>query len=101
MLLSGEIKMYLFSGGFGVCVDLVVYLGYFIFLYYDSMIVKVIIYGKMRDEVIVCMKCVLSEFVIEGIEIIILFYLKLFEYEIFVGGEFNMKFLEIYDVMGL
>lgn len=76
------------------------YPGYSIPPYYDSMIAKVITYGKTRDEAIARMKRALSEFVIEGIETTIPFHLKLLEHETFVSGEFNTKFLETYDVMG-
>nr|WGD72223.1 acetyl-CoA carboxylase biotin carboxylase subunit [Bacillus subtilis] len=96
----GEIKMYLPPGGLGVRVDSVAYPGYSIPPYYDSMIAKVITYGKTRDEAIARMKRALSEFVIEGIETTIPFHLKLLEHETFVSGEFNTKFLETYDVMG-
>ncbi|MEG7333316.1 acetyl-CoA carboxylase biotin carboxylase subunit [Bacillus vallismortis] len=96
----GEIKMYLPPGGLGVRVDSAAYPGYSIPPYYDSMIAKVITYGKTRDEAIARMKRALSEFVIEGIETTIPFHLKLLEHETFVGGEFNTKFLETYDVMG-
>lgn len=96
----GEIKMYLPPGGLGVRIDSAAYPGYSIPPYYDSMIAKVITYGKTRDEAIARMKRALSEFVIEGIETTIPFHLKLLEHETFVGGEFNTKFLETYDVMG-
>ncbi|MCI4136351.1 acetyl-CoA carboxylase biotin carboxylase subunit [Bacillus vallismortis] len=96
----GEIKMYLPPGGLGVRVDSAAYPGYSIPPYYDSMIAKVITYGKTRDEAIARMKRALSEFVIEGVETTIPFHLKLLEHETFVSGEFNTKFLETYDVMG-
>ncbi|MBY8913016.1 acetyl-CoA carboxylase biotin carboxylase subunit [Bacillus sp. YC2] len=96
----GEIKMYLPPGGLGVRVDSAAYPGYSIPPYYDSMIAKLITYGKTRDEAIARMKRALSEFVIEGIETTIPFHLKLLEHETFVSGEFNTKFLETYDVMG-
>ncbi|QIW80604.1 acetyl-CoA carboxylase biotin carboxylase subunit [Bacillus tequilensis] len=96
----GEIKMYLPPGGLGVRIDSAVYPGYSIPPYYDSMIAKVITYGKTREEAISRMKRALSEFVIEGVETTIPFHLKLLEHETFVSGEFNTKFLETYDVMG-
>ncbi|AYK64396.1 acetyl-CoA carboxylase biotin carboxylase subunit [Bacillus subtilis subsp. subtilis] len=96
----GEIKMYLPPGGLGVRVDSAAYPGYTIPPYYDSMIAKVITYGKTRDEAVARMKRALSEFVIDGIETTIPFHIKLLEHETFVSGEFNTKFLETYDVMG-
>ncbi|WP_059171083.1 acetyl-CoA carboxylase biotin carboxylase subunit [Bacillus sp. FJAT-27445] len=96
---AGKIKMYLPPGGIGVRVDSAAYPGYTIPPYYDSMIAKVITYGSTREEAIARMKRALSEFVIEGIHTTIPFHLRLLEHEKFVGGEFNTKFLELYDVM--
>jgi acetyl-CoA carboxylase biotin carboxylase subunit len=97
----GTIHMYLAPGGLGVRVDSAAYPGYTIPPYYDSMIAKVITYGKTRDEAISRMKRALSEFVIEGVHTTIPFHLKLLNHEKFVNGEFNTKFLELYDVMNL
>ncbi len=96
---AGRIKMYLPPGGLGVRVDSAAYPGYTIPPYYDSMIAKVIAYGASRDEAIARMKRALSEFIVEGIHTTIPFHLKLLEHEAFVEGQFNTKFLELYDVM--
>lgn len=95
----GKIKMYLPPGGLGVRIDSAAYPGYSIPPYYDSMIAKVITYGNSREEAIAKMKRALSEFVVEGIHTTIPFHLKLLEHEKFVEGQFNTKFLELYDVM--
>ncbi|HVH95512.1 MAG TPA: acetyl-CoA carboxylase biotin carboxylase subunit [Bacillus sp. (in: firmicutes)] len=95
----GRIKMYLAPGGLGVRVDSAAYPGYVIPPYYDSMIAKVITYGKTRDEAISRMKRSLSEFVIEGVHTTIPFHLKLLNHEKFIEGEFNTKFFELHDVM--
>jgi acetyl-CoA carboxylase, biotin carboxylase subunit len=95
----GKIKMYLAPGGLGVRVDSAAYPGYVIPPYYDSMIAKVITYGKTRDEAISRMKRSLSEFVIEGVHTTIPFHLKLLNHDKFIEGEFNTKFLELNDVM--
>lgn len=97
---AGRIEMYLPPGGPGVRVDSGVYPGYTIPPYYDSMVAKVISYGKTREEAIAKMKRALGEFVIEGIQTTIPFHLNLLENETFVKGDFNTKFLEIHDVMG-
>jgi acetyl-CoA carboxylase, biotin carboxylase subunit len=96
---AGKIKMYLPPGGLGVRVDSAAYPGYTIPPYYDSMIAKVITYGSTREEAISRMKRALAEFVIEGIHTTIPFHLKLLSHEQFVDGQFNTKFLELYDVM--
>nr|WP_295975652.1 acetyl-CoA carboxylase biotin carboxylase subunit [uncultured Bacillus sp.] len=95
----GKINMYLVPGGLGVRVDSAAYPGYTISPFYDSMIAKVITYGKTRDEAIARMKRALGEFVIEGVHTTIPFHLKLLSNEKFVSGEFNTKFLELNDVM--
>lgn len=95
----GKIKMYLPPGGLGVRIDSAAYPGYSIPPYYDSMIAKVITYGSTREEAISRMKRALSEFVVEGIHTTIPFHLRLLEHEKFVEGQFNTKFLELYDVM--
>ncbi|THE11275.1 acetyl-CoA carboxylase biotin carboxylase subunit [Bacillus timonensis] len=95
----GKIEMYLPPGGFGVRVDSAAYPGYSIPPYYDSMIAKLITYGATREEAIARMKRALSEFVIEGVHTTIPFHFKLMNHEKFIGGDFNTKFLELYEVM--
>ncbi|MEK4874315.1 acetyl-CoA carboxylase biotin carboxylase subunit [Bacillus sp. FSL W8-0102] len=95
----GRIQMYLPPGGLGVRVDSAAYPGYMIPPYYDSMIAKLIAYGDTREEAIARMKRALSEFVIDGVHTTIPFHLKLLAHEKFVEGDFNTKFLEMYDVM--
>jgi acetyl-CoA carboxylase biotin carboxylase subunit len=90
----GKITMYLPPGGFGVRVDSAAYTGYTISPFYDSMIAKLIVHGKDRDEAIARMKRALSEFVIEGIDTTIPFHLRLLENENFVAGKFDTGFLE-------
>ena len=63
------------------------------------MIAKVITYGSTRQEAISRMKRALSEFVIEGVHTTIPFHLNLLNHEKFVEGNFNTKFLEMYDLM--
>jgi len=90
----GKIITYLPPGGPNVRVDSAVYNGYTIPPYYDSMIAKVIVHGKTRDEAIAIMIRALEEFVVEGIYTTIPFHLNLLQNEIFVKGKYNTKFLE-------
>ncbi|SER48994.1 acetyl-CoA carboxylase biotin carboxylase subunit [Salipaludibacillus aurantiacus] len=94
----GKITMYLPPGGLGVRVDSAAFPGYTITPYYDSMIAKVITYGKDRKEAMAKMKRALEEFVIDGVDTTIPFHLRLFNHEVFVGGDFNTKFLETYSL---
>lgn len=95
----GRVEGYLPPGGYGVRIDSAVYPGYVIPPYYDSMVAKVIVHGKTREEAIARMKRALSEFVVDGVYTTIPFHQKLLEHDVFIGGEFNTKFLETYDVM--
>jgi acetyl-CoA carboxylase biotin carboxylase subunit len=94
----GKIGMYLPPGGLGVRIDSAAFPGYTITPYYDSMIAKVITYGKDREEAMAKMKRALDEFVIEGVFTTIPFHLRLFNHEVFISGHFNTKFLETYSL---
>ncbi|MCP3025726.1 acetyl-CoA carboxylase biotin carboxylase subunit [Halobacillus sp. A5] len=96
---AGKIEMYLPPGGFGVRVDSAAYPGYMIPPYYDSMVAKLITYGKDRQEAVQKMKRALDEFVVEGVKTTIPFHQRMMEHEVFVQGDFNTKFLENYTVM--
>ena len=63
----GKIQDLYLPGGFNVRIDSAVYSGYVIPPYYDSMIAKLIVHGKNREEAICKMRRALGEFVIEGV----------------------------------
>jgi acetyl-CoA carboxylase, biotin carboxylase subunit len=94
----GKIEMYLPPGGFGVRIDSAAYPGYQISPFYDSMIAKVIVWGKDRTEAIERMKRALGEFVIEGVHTTIPFHLKLLEEQDFITGNINTSFLETHHI---
>lgn len=94
----GKIGFYLPPGGPGVRVDSAAYPGYMISPHYDSMIAKLIVWGKTREEAIAKMKRALAEFAIEGINTTIPFHQKLLEHPVFLQGNFDIKFLEEYEV---
>lgn len=90
----GKITKYIVPGGNGVRVDSAVYEGYTILPYYDSMIAKLIVHGKDRNEAIERMKRAISEFVIEGVKTTIPFHLKVLEDKEFLEGKINTHFVE-------
>lgn len=94
----GTIKTYLPPGGGGVRVDSAVYTGYTISPYYDSMVAKVITVGENRQEAVDRMKRALNEFLITGVETTIPFHLNLLNHETFVSGNFNTRFLDLYNL---
>lgn len=94
----GKIEFYLPPGGFGVRVDSAAYPGYTIPPHYDSMIAKLIVWGATRDEAIARMKRALAEFAVEGVQTTIPFHLRVLNHPKFIAGDFDIKFLEEYDL---
>ncbi|MDP6685989.1 MAG: acetyl-CoA carboxylase biotin carboxylase subunit [Candidatus Omnitrophota bacterium] len=90
----GKIDMYLPAGGNGVRIDSHAYPGYKISPYYDSMIAKLISYGKNRHEAIQTMKRALDEFVIEPIKTTLPFHKHVMEDMLFVRGDFATDYVE-------
>ena len=90
----GKIQFYLPPGGMGIRVDSSCYQGYTIPPFYDSMIAKLIAWGKDRNEAILRLKRALSEFIIEGIETTIPFHLKLLDAKNFLEGNVHVQFIE-------
>ena len=78
---------------FGVRVDTGVQDGGEIPMYYDSMIAKLIVHGKDRDEAIAKMREALNGFVIRGISSNIPFQAALLAHPRFVAGDFNTGFI--------
>jgi acetyl-CoA carboxylase, biotin carboxylase subunit len=83
-------------GGPGIRVDTHVYQGYSIPPFYDSLIAKLIAYGRDRDEAISRMKRALNEFVIEGVKTTIPFHQKVLTLDQFVHNKIHTKWVEDY-----
>lgn len=92
----GKIDGYVAPGGFGVRVDSHSYPGYSIPPYYDSMIGKLITWGRTRNEARRRMYRALKEYVITGVETTIPFHQDIIEDEVFMSGNFNTGFIEEY-----
>ena len=92
----GQITGYVTPGGFGVRVDSHVYQDYKIPPYYDSMIGKLICWGRTRNEARRRMYRALKEYVITGIETTIPFHQAIIEDPVFTSGNFNTGFIEDY-----
>ena len=90
----GTISGYLAPGGFGVRVDSHVYQDYTIPPYYDSMIGKLICWGRTRNEARRRMYRALKEYVVTGVETTIPFHQAIIEDEVFMSGKFNTGFIE-------
>lgn len=80
-------------GGLGIRLDSAIYCGYKIPHCYDSMLAKLIAYGKTREDAIIRMKRALSEFGIGGVKTNIEFQYSLLEMEEVIKGEYDTGFL--------
>lgn len=90
----GKIITFHQPGGFGVRVDTHAYSGYQIPSLYDSLIAKLIVRGKSREDAINKMSRALDEFIIEGIPTTIPFQQQVMKNEIFRSGIFDTGFLD-------
>ena len=89
----GKINFLNIPGGNGIRVDTAAYPGYVIPPTYDSMIAKVIAYGKDREEAINKMIRALDEFVIDGIDSNVDFQIDILNNERFRLGTFDTSFI--------
>jgi pyruvate carboxylase subunit A len=89
----GRITRYHEPGGPGLRVDSGVYAGFTIPPYYDSMIAKLIVWGRDRDEAIQRGRRALSEYVVGGVKTNIPLHLALTEEPDFVAGKLSTHFI--------
>ncbi len=90
----GRIEMYYAPGGRGVRVDSHAYAGYTIPPHYDSMIGKLITYGKDRREAMDKMSRALSEYMITGVKTTIPFEQAILQDPNFRRGVYSTAFIE-------
>lgn len=93
----GKITSLNLPGGFGVRVDSHIYQSYTIPPYYDSLVAKLIVWGKNRERALARGKRALEEFVIEGIKTTIPFHLKVLDDPRFINGNFDTGFLDKFN----
>jgi acetyl-CoA carboxylase biotin carboxylase subunit len=92
----GTINHWHAPGGLGVRVDSGMYSGYKVPPHYDSMIAKLIVYGRTRNGCLMRLKRALEEFVVDGIETTIPLHQKLISESDFIDGDYNIHWLEKY-----
>lgn len=90
----GLISTYLAPGGRRVRIDSAAYQGYKVPPFYDSMIAKVVTWGKTREEATASMKRALSEFTIEGIKTNIPLHLRILQNDAFTSADLYTKWIE-------
>ncbi len=92
----GEITYYHPPGGLGVRVDSGVYQGYKIPPHYDSLIGKLIVHARTREECLMRLRRALDEFVIEGVETTIPLFHDLVSNDDIQTGDYDIHWLEKY-----
>jgi acetyl-CoA carboxylase biotin carboxylase subunit len=90
----GKITYWYKPGGPGLRIDSHVYAGYTVPPHYDSMIGKLIAYGKTRAEALRRMQIGLEEMIVEGIQTTIPFHLKALRDPRFQAGDLDTHFVE-------
>ena len=90
----GTIKFYHPAGGVGVRVDSAVYQGYTIPPYYDSLIGKLIVYGRTREECLMRLRRAVDEFVVDGIKTTLPLFQRLIKEPDIIAGNYDIHWLE-------
>lgn len=90
----GTVTHFHAPGGMHVRVDSGIYSGYRIPPYYDSMIAKLIVYGRTREGCLMRLRRALEEFVIEGVKTTIPLHQALLDDPEFQKGDYTIKWLE-------
>ena len=90
----GRVEAVHVPGGLGVRVDSAIYAGYRIPPYYDSLIGKLIVFGKTRNECLMRLKRALGEYVIEGVDTTIPLFQRLLAEPDITNGNYDIHWLE-------
>ncbi len=90
----GTISFYHPAGGVGVRIDSAVYQGYKIPPYYDSLIGKLIVHGRTREECLQRLRRALGEFVVDGIKTTLPLFLRLIDQPAVQTGDYDIHWLE-------
>ena len=90
----GRIAEFHAPGGLGVRVDSALYAGYSIPPYYDSLVAKLIVHGRTRDEALMRLRRALGEMVVSGVSTTIPLHQRLTDNPSFVAGDYDIHWLE-------
>ncbi|MBA4791193.1 MAG: acetyl-CoA carboxylase biotin carboxylase subunit [Rhizobiales bacterium] len=90
----GKITHYHVPGGLGIRVDSNAYQGYAIPPHYDSLVGKLIVHGKTRDECLMRLRRALDEFVVDGIDTTLPLFRTLVRTKAIADGEYDIHWLE-------
>ena len=91
---TGQITSFHVPGGYGVRVDSHVYAQYVVTPYYDSMLAKLIVWGRNREEAMTRTERALEEFIIEGVKTTIPFHSYMLKHPTFRSGQAHIDLVE-------
>ena len=94
----GKVTAYHEPGGPGVRVDGMLYAGYTVPSLYDSMVAKLITWGRDREECLARMRRSLREMKVDGIRTNIPFHLRVLDDKRFIEGQVTTKFLQEWGI---
>ena len=90
----GRISQYHAPGGLGVRMDSALYDGYAIPPHYDSLIAKLIVHGRDRDEALARLNRALDELIVDGVDTTIPLFRRLLEEPDIQRGDYTIHWLE-------
>lgn len=90
----GKVKDLHLPGGKGIRIDSAIYSGYTIPPYYDSMIAKLSVWAKNRNEAIQKMRSALGEVIIEGIDTNVDYQYEILNHPDYISGDIDIEFIE-------
>ena len=90
----GKIHDIYLPGGKGVRIDSAIYSGYEVPPYYDSMIAKIIVHARNRQEAVAKMQSALGEIIIEGIDTNVDYQYELIGHPGFASGDTDIEFID-------
>ena len=94
----GTIQTLYLPGGCGIRMDTAVYSGYTIPPYYDSMIAKLIVHGKDREEAIAKMTSALGEVIVEGIDTNADYLYRILNEPDYRAGQTDIEYLNTHEI---
>jgi acetyl-CoA carboxylase, biotin carboxylase subunit len=90
----GRVTQWVPPGGPWVRFDSHVYQGYVVPPFYDSLLGKLVIWGRDRAECLARSRWALDEFLVDGVKTVIPFHRAVIEHPLFVAGDVNTHFIE-------
>lgn len=90
----GRITRFVAPGGPGIRLDTHIHEGYFVPPYYDSLLGKLIAFGRTREEAVARMRRALDEIVVEGVKTTIPLHRRILRHPLFLSGRYYVGWLE-------